>query len=115
MNHRGPNLLGIVGRKVASEGNYNNYSAQALYKDTIWDEENLDTFLANPKRFIPGTRMVFDGLKNATERKGICHNKSIVQPNLKAKEGLRHMIVVACCYINKIVLGHNVRFLNSLL
>ena len=73
-NHKGPNLFGIFGRKVASESNYNNYSAQALYKDTIWDENNLEKFLTNPKGFIPGTSMVFDGLKNETDRKGICVN-----------------------------------------
>ena len=70
-NHKGPNLFGIFGRKVASESSYNNYSAQALYKDTIWDENNLEKFLTNPKGFIPGTSMVFDGLKNEADRKGM--------------------------------------------
>lgn len=68
--HTGPNLYGVFGRKVASESNYTNYSTQALYKDTVWDEENLDKFLTNPKRFIPGTKMVFIGLKNGKDRKG---------------------------------------------
>ena len=68
--HTGPNLFGVIGRRVASESNYTKYSVQALYKDTVWDQENLDMFLSNPKKFIPGTKMVFAGLKDARERKG---------------------------------------------
>ena len=69
--HTGPNLFGIFGRIVATESNYTRYSTQALYKKTKWDDENLHKFLTNPKGFIPGTRMVFDGLKNGKDRKGI--------------------------------------------
>ena len=68
--HTGPNLHGIVGRKIASESSYTRYSVQALYKDTFWDEENLDKFLTHPKKFIPGTRMVFEGLKKEEDRRG---------------------------------------------
>ena len=68
--HTGPNLYGIFGRKVASESNYTKYSVQALYKDTIWDQENLDKFLTHPKKFIPGTKMVFEGIKREKDRKG---------------------------------------------
>ena len=68
--HTGPNLYGIFGRKVASESNYTKYSVQALYKDTIWDQENLDKFLTHPKKFIPGTKMVFEGIKKEKDRRG---------------------------------------------
>ena len=36
-----------------------------------WTEENLFTYLENPKKFIKGTTMVFDGLKKEADRKDL--------------------------------------------
>jgi cytochrome c len=33
-----------------------------------WDEENLFKYLENPKKFIPGTKMVFAGIKKPQDR-----------------------------------------------
>ena len=27
-----------------------------------WDEQTLDTYLTDPRKFMPGTKMVFNGL-----------------------------------------------------
>ena len=34
----------------------------------LWEEETLFEYLENPKKYIAGTKMVFAGLKKASER-----------------------------------------------
>ena len=33
-----------------------------------WDDANLHKWLENPKALVPGTKMVFPGVKDETER-----------------------------------------------
>lgn len=40
-------------------------------KGVIWGEETLFEYLLNPKKYIPGTKMAFAGLKKPKERKDI--------------------------------------------
>ena len=35
-----------------------------------WNEDTLFEYLLNPVKYIPGTKMVFAGLKKEDERKG---------------------------------------------
>jgi cytochrome c len=39
-------------------------------KGIVWGEETLFEYLENPKKYIPGTKMAFAGLKKAQERAG---------------------------------------------
>lgn len=64
---QGPNLSGIVGRKTGSAAGYI-YTAANISKNITWSEETLFQYLENPKKFIPGTKMVFAGIKNTEER-----------------------------------------------
>ncbi|NOG71916.1 cytochrome c family protein [Roseicella sp. DB1501] len=72
-NGVGPNLHGVVGRKAASVASYS-YSPAMKAKGEegwIWTEENLNTYLENPRGVVPGTKMSFPGLKDETQRKNV--------------------------------------------
>lgn len=67
-NHKqGPNLGGIVGRKCGSAAGYK-YTDANIKRAVTWTEANLDEYLKDPKKYIPGTKMVFPGLKKAEDR-----------------------------------------------
>ena len=36
-----------------------------------WSNKELDSFLKSPKRFVPGTKMVFGGLRKSKDRKAV--------------------------------------------
>jgi cytochrome c len=68
-NKIGPSLKGIVGRKAASVEGFK-YSDAMLAKGAegvIWDEATLAAYLPDPKAWVPGTKMVFPGLKKPEE------------------------------------------------
>lgn len=66
-NKVGPSLFGIVGRKSASLDNYNYSDAMKNFKHT-WTPETLDTYLTDPHAMVAGTKMIFPGIKDKTER-----------------------------------------------
>jgi cytochrome c len=66
-NKIGPSLFGVFGRKSASLEDYS-YSEAMKKFDHTWDEETLETYLADPRATVPGTKMIFPGIKDKTER-----------------------------------------------
>lgn len=69
-NRVGPSLNGIVGRKAGQTAGFK-YSDANAKSGVIFDEKYLDTYLTDPKAAIPGTKMVFVGVKNEQERKAL--------------------------------------------
>ena len=69
-NKIGPSLFGIVGRKAASVENFN-YSEGMKKFDHTWDAETLDSYLADPRAIVPGTKMIFPGIKDEKERQDV--------------------------------------------
>ena len=37
----------------------------------VWSRETLDVYLENPKKYIPGTKMIFAGLKKKADRQNL--------------------------------------------
>ncbi|XP_008560509.1 cytochrome c [Microplitis demolitor] len=63
----GPNLHGIWGRKTGQGVGYT-YTDANKSKGITWNADTLFEYLENPKKYIPGTKMVFAGLKKPQER-----------------------------------------------
>lgn len=66
-NKIGPSLFGVVGRQSASAANFA-YSDAMKKFGRIWDVATLDAYLAEPRKIVPGTKMIFPGLKDEKER-----------------------------------------------
>ena len=66
----GPNLSGVLGRRIGSADGFA-YSQALASKTEVWDAISLNTFLQDPQKFAPGTAMPFAGLKSEKERKAL--------------------------------------------
>ncbi len=66
-NKVGPNLYGVVGRDRGAQAGFN-YSAALKGKPGKWTFNDLNSFIASPKGFIPGTAMSFAGISKDSER-----------------------------------------------
>jgi len=66
----GPNLYGVVGRKIASKAGFA-YSSALRAKAGVWDDANLNAWLTSPSNFAPGTKMSFPGLKDEKDRRDV--------------------------------------------
>ena len=66
----GPNLYGVVGRQAGALEGYP-YSEALAASQVTWDAASLDSFLADPGGFVPGTDMVAGTVTDAEARKAI--------------------------------------------
>ncbi|MGO9484419.1 MAG: c-type cytochrome [Rhodomicrobium sp.] len=66
----GPEQNNLIGSVAGSRPGYNYSPAmkEAGQKGLIWTPENLNKYIENPKAMVPGTKMVFPGLKSAQDR-----------------------------------------------
>jgi cytochrome c len=69
-NKVGPSLAGVVGRHSGSIADFK-YSDAMHNANLTWDEATLDKYLADPKGFVPGNKMLFPGLKNEQDRQDV--------------------------------------------
>lgn len=69
-NAVGPVLNGVVGRKAGTYPGYD-YSKANKESGIVWTPEELQKYLANPQKVVPGTKMIFPGLHNPEQVKNV--------------------------------------------
>jgi cytochrome c len=69
-NLQGPNLRGIIGRRIAAQKEFPYSPAMRAFaqRETRWSETLLDRYLAAPYQVVPKTSMAFPGIDEAEER-----------------------------------------------
>jgi cytochrome c len=66
-NALGPALFGTMGKALAGHPGFA-YSDALKGVGGTWDWDKMSAWLANPKKFAPGTKMTFAGLSNPQDR-----------------------------------------------
>jgi cytochrome c len=66
-NMVGPNLYGVYGAAAAAKPGFA-YSRPLKASGWTWDAARLDAWLADPQAALPGTKMVFLGVKDPQQR-----------------------------------------------
>ena len=64
----GPNLWGVVGRRVATAEGYDRYTPAMTSFGGVWSPERLDRYLRQPTAEVGGTTMVFPGVSSDADR-----------------------------------------------
>ena len=63
-------MHGLYGRQSGQSTGFE-YTDANKNSGVTWDETTLFEYLKDPKKFIPGTKMVFAGIKKEDERKDL--------------------------------------------
>jgi cytochrome c len=62
-NTVGPVMNGVIGRKAAEREGYG-YSNAMKASGLTWDEATFADYIKDPKTKVPGTKMIYAGLKD---------------------------------------------------
>ena len=83
-NSIGPELNGLDGRHSGSVPNYA-YSDANKNSGIVWNEQTFEDYIKDPRAKIPGTKMIFAGIKNEQQAKDLwAHLKQFdAQGNIK--------------------------------
>jgi len=66
-NKVGPNLYGIFGAPAAQVTGFG-YSDALTSSGIVWDAEALEEWVISPSGMVPGTTMLFAGIRDAQQR-----------------------------------------------
>jgi cytochrome c len=67
-NRTGPQHCGLFGRRAGTAPGFDGYSQALRASGIVWDAKTLDVFLKDPLGTVPGTAMVYAGVKDDAER-----------------------------------------------
>ncbi len=67
MNKVGPNLYGVIGNAAGQVEGFA-YSQALLDAGLSWDDATLNAWIESPSTLVPGTTMVFAGIREAQQR-----------------------------------------------
>ena len=67
----GPNLHGVFDRHPATQKKFKYSPALAAYTEAQWTPELIDHWLSNPKDFLPGNGMFFNGIGKPEDRRDV--------------------------------------------
>ncbi len=65
-NAVGPNLQGVIGRKAGTSEGFT-YSDAMKGSGLTWDEATFKDYITDPKKKVPGNKMVFMGIKEQAD------------------------------------------------
>jgi cytochrome c len=69
-NGTGPGLWNVVGATKGTHAGFS-YSEAMASRGTAWSYEDLDAFLEKPKKWMPGTKMNFAGIRKESDRAAV--------------------------------------------
>lgn len=78
----GPSLANLWSHKAGTAAGFPRYSQALKGANVVWNEISLDQWLSDPRRFVPGTSMAFQGIKNAQERADVIAYLKAVSENM---------------------------------
>ena len=62
-NGQGPSLHGIFGRTAGTVEGFK-YSDAMVASGIVWNDETIEAYVENPKKYIPKNKMAFPGIKS---------------------------------------------------
>jgi cytochrome c len=62
----GPNLHGVFGRKAGTAEGFT-FSEAMVKSGIVWDDATMTEYSRDPKAKVPGTKMVFNGVKQQAQ------------------------------------------------
>lgn len=69
----GPNLFGVFGTTAGKRAaSFEKRHSKAMKESgVVWNEETLDGFLENPRKYMAKNRMTYKGVKDAGDRENL--------------------------------------------
>jgi cytochrome c len=69
-NKVGPHLNGVIGRAAGTAEGFK-YSKAMKGSGITWDQATFIEYITNPKKRIPGNKMIFPGIKDEVDREDL--------------------------------------------